>query len=96
MARIRLKTNQRVIITQGNIHSVAMITGKSIKHKRQVYNIKTETGSEFPYVVVDEPMDSMYINSEWTRKIAPRIVTNLNALNKGNLRNPIIHEPDEY
>lgn len=83
---MRFKLFETVIVNYKGKFMPAIITNRSVKQKRRVFDIKLETGSEMPFVKVDEPNDSIYIDSEKTQKFADRIVTNLNMFNKGNVR----------
>lgn len=83
---MRFKLFEKVIVTQNGINKLGLLLNRSVKNKKTVFDVRLETGSEISYVTVDKKEDSIYINSYLTKKFANLINSNLNVLNKGNIR----------
>ena len=85
----RPKSNQKVIVHTTNGNKVGIITGKSIKNKKTVYNILLESGVELYYIPVGDGdgMHPTYINESLTKRAIPQITTNLDVATKGNVLN---------
>tara|TARA_B100000497_G_C7692981_1_gene421986 strand:- start:2716 stop:3003 length:288 start_codon:yes stop_codon:yes gene_type:complete len=82
----RFKLQERVIVVHNGINRVGLITDRTTKMKRRVFNLLMEDGTRIPYVPVDVVDETVYIDSVLSKTIAPLIDTNLHASTKGNVR----------
>lgn len=73
----KFKLNQDVIVTVNKKeHKLAKLISKTVKNKRNVFNVIFENGSQMLYLPVDAENESMYINSKLTDKIIPQCTKN--------------------
>jgi len=80
------KIGKQVIVSDHNIKKIGVVVGQVTKQKSKVYNVRMESGVEHHFIKVDNKSSDYYIDSELTQKIAAQIYTNLNILNRGNLK----------
>ncbi len=86
MANPRFKINEKVIIKNNGKLEIAIIISKGVALKRRTYDVKTETGYIIPYVPVNDLKCKVYIDSEKTSKLVPKISTKLSPDSSGNIK----------
>ena len=82
----KFKLNQIVIVNYRGTNQPALLLRRSVKNRRRVFDVRLENGVEIPYVTVDDPMSSIYIQSDLTKSIAHKISTNLSPNLQGNFK----------
>ena len=82
----RFKLQELVIVVHNGKNRVGIITDRTTKMKRRVFNLMMEDGTRIPYVPVDAVDESVYIDSVLSKTIAPLINTKLHISTKGNIR----------
>jgi len=88
----RFKLGEFVIVRNNreNWLRPAVLISRAIKHKKRVFSVRFETGSEALFLTVNSDSDNMTIDSNLSKKFGPTIRSNsnLSISTKGNFRFP--------
>ena len=82
----KLKLSKIAILNDNGVLKPCVLSSRTIRNRRRVFNIKLENGSEYLYIPVDDRDSAKFIDSELSNKLSSSINSKLSLSKNGNIR----------